>query len=172
MQLKIPDNPMKHWCDGSRWEMVDYMCEEVLKRIQIATMANFFSLNANKVSIVDNQFQHSIHVYVMHARKIIPILFTFQHFVEGGNANDLTTMIVQSLMQQRGLPKKETSTRLICFVVNEAFLLQGRYIGMIFQMKEKHVLSVMGQHCMAHKTNNNVQILSNLSIVAKLEDLL
>jgi hypothetical protein len=25
MQLKIPDNPMKHWYDGSRWEMVDYM---------------------------------------------------------------------------------------------------------------------------------------------------
>jgi hypothetical protein len=56
MQLKIPENPMKHLYDGSRWEMVDYMCEQVLKRIQIATMANFLSLNANKVSIVDNQF--------------------------------------------------------------------------------------------------------------------
>jgi hypothetical protein len=57
-------------------------------------MVNFLSLNANKVNIVDNQSQHSIHVYVMHAWKTIPILFTFQHFVEGGNANDLTTMIV------------------------------------------------------------------------------
>jgi hypothetical protein len=70
-------------------------------------MANFLSLNANKVSIVDNQSHHSIHVYVMHAWKIIPILFTFQHFVEGGNANDLITMIVQSLMQQRGLLLKK-----------------------------------------------------------------
>ncbi len=67
MQLKIP---MKHWYDGSKWEMVNYMCEQVSKRIQLATMANFFSLNANKVNIVDNQFQHSIHVYVMHAWKI------------------------------------------------------------------------------------------------------
>jgi hypothetical protein len=57
-------------------------------------MVNFLSLNANKVNIVDNQSQHSIHVYVMHAWKIIPILFTFQHFVEARNANDLTTMIV------------------------------------------------------------------------------
>ncbi len=165
---------MKHWYDGSRWEMVDYIYEQVLKRIQIDTMANFFSLDANKVNIVDNQFQHSIHVYVMHTWKIIPImyLFTVQHFVEGGNANDLTTMIVQSLMQQRGLPKKETSTRLIFFGPNRAFLLQGCYTRMTFQMKEKHVLYMMRQHCMAHKMNLDVQVLSNLPTVAKLEDLL
>jgi len=135
-------------------------------------MANFFSLNANKVSIVDNQSHHSIHVYVMHAWKIIPILFTFQHFVEGGNANDLTTMIVQSLMQQRGLLKKKTSTRLICFGANRTFLLQGCYTRMTFQMKEKHVIYMMGQHCMTHKMNLDAQVLSNLPMVAKLEDLL
>jgi hypothetical protein len=35
MQPKIPDNPMKHWYDGSRWEMVDYMCEQVLKEFKL-----------------------------------------------------------------------------------------------------------------------------------------
>jgi hypothetical protein len=35
----------------------------------------------------------------MHAWKRIPILFTFQHVVEGGNADNLIVVIVQALMQ-------------------------------------------------------------------------
>jgi hypothetical protein len=38
-------------------------------------------------------------------------------------------------------------------------------------MKEKHVLYMMGQDRMAHKMNFDVQVLSNLPMVAKLEDL-
>jgi hypothetical protein len=47
----------------------------------------------------DNQFWLSVHVYVMHAWVKIPIVLTFQSFVEGGNANNLIFVIVQSLMQ-------------------------------------------------------------------------
>jgi hypothetical protein len=62
--------------------------------------------------------------------------------------------------------------RLICFNVDGASIFQGYYIGMTFQLKEKFALYMMGQHCMAHKTNLAIQVLSNLPMVAKLEDLL
>ncbi len=56
-----------------------------------------------------------MHAYVTHAWKIILILFTFQHVVEGGNANNLIVVIAQAFMQQGGLIQEETTKRLICF---------------------------------------------------------
>jgi hypothetical protein len=43
---------------------------------------------------------------------------------------------------------------------------------MTFQLKEKYVPYMMGQHCMAQRMNLVVQVLLNLSMVAKLEHLL
>ncbi len=57
VQLNVLDNPIKHQFDGSRWEIVDYMFEQVLKQIKtIIIGANFLSLNANEVTIIDDQF--------------------------------------------------------------------------------------------------------------------
>ncbi len=47
---------MKHWSNGSRWEMTNCMSEHVLKQIQtIVVRANFLSLNADEVIIINNQ---------------------------------------------------------------------------------------------------------------------
>jgi hypothetical protein len=43
---------------------------------------------------------------------------------------------------------------------------------MTFQLKDKHYPYMMGQHCMAHRTNLIVQALLNLPMVLELEDLL
>jgi hypothetical protein len=74
-------------------------------------------------------------------------------------------------MLQGGLTKKEVGEKIICFGVDGASLFQGCYIKMIFQIKEMHSYYMMGHHCMAHRTNLAVQVLSNLPIVSKLEDL-
>jgi hypothetical protein len=60
---------------------------------------------------------------------------------------------------------------LICFGADGASFFQGCGIGMTFQLKEKYVPYMMGQHYMAHRTNL-VQVLLNLPMVAKVEDLL
>jgi hypothetical protein len=70
------------------------------------------------------------------------------------------------------LIQEEIARRLICFGINEASIFQGYYIGMTFQLKEKIILYMMGQHCMAYKTNLAIQVLSNLPIMANFEDLL
>jgi hypothetical protein len=52
----MSNNHIKHWSNGSRQEMADYMSEQVLKQIQtIIVKASFFSLIAGKVIIIDNQ---------------------------------------------------------------------------------------------------------------------
>jgi hypothetical protein len=51
-------------------------------------------LNAYEVIIDDNQSWISVHAYVMHAWKRIPIILTLQHVVEGGNVDKITTIII------------------------------------------------------------------------------
>jgi hypothetical protein len=46
------------------------------------------------------------------------VLFTLQHVVERGIAYNLTFVIMQSLLQQGGLTKKEIIERFICFGAN------------------------------------------------------
>ncbi len=92
------------------------MSEQVLKQIQTVIIgANFFSLNANEVTTIDDQSWILVHAYVMHAWKRILILLTLQHVVKGGNAKNLIVVIAQALMQQGGLIQEETTKRLICF---------------------------------------------------------
>jgi len=107
----------------------------------------------------------------MQAWKRVFILLTLQCIVEEGTKNNLTIVITQSMMQQGGLTKEEVGERFICFGVDGASLFLGCHVGMTPQLKEKHSLYMMGQHCMAHKTNLAMQVLSNLAIVSKLKDL-
>jgi hypothetical protein len=47
---------MKHWFDGANSKMIDYVCEQVLKRTQsVVVGSNFFSLNIDKITIIDNK---------------------------------------------------------------------------------------------------------------------
>jgi hypothetical protein len=96
----------------------------------------------------------------MHAWKRIHIPFTLECVVEGGNANNLTAIIIQALIRQGGLTQEESTKRLY---------FQGCHTVMTLQLKDKFVPYMMGQYCMAHKTNLVVQVLSNRPIVAKLE---
>ncbi len=71
-----------------------------MKQIQtIIIRVNFLSLNADEVITIDDQSWILVHAYVMHAWKKILILFTLQHVVEGGNANNFIVVIIQTLMQ-------------------------------------------------------------------------
>ncbi len=109
VQLNVLNNPMKHQSNGYGWEIADCMFEQVLKQTKIIVVgANFFFLNADEVTIIDNQSQILVHVYVMHAWKGIHILLTLECVVEGGNANNLTVVIIQTLMQQGGLTQKKS----------------------------------------------------------------
>ncbi len=62
----------------------------------VVILASFLYLSVDKIITIDIQscFQYMC-MWCMHGKKI---LFTFQHVFEGGNINNLTTAIVQSLM--------------------------------------------------------------------------
>ncbi len=107
-------------------------------------------MSADEVNIIENQSWISVHSYVMHAWKRIHILLTLQYIVEGGNVDNLITIIVQAFMKQGGLIQEERTKRLICFGAYGASILQGCPISVTIQLKEKFAPCMMVQHCMAH----------------------
>ncbi len=64
--FNVPNNPMKHWFDGVGWEMANFMCEQVLKKIQsVVVISRFVYLGVDEVKINDDQSWILINVYVM-----------------------------------------------------------------------------------------------------------
>jgi hypothetical protein len=54
--LKVKNNPIKHWTDGNGWGMAKIMHDVVLTSTKAITqVANYFSMNANEVTTLDNQ---------------------------------------------------------------------------------------------------------------------
>jgi hypothetical protein len=76
--LKVENNPKNHWTDWSGWRMAEAM-HDIVRTFIRTTMqgANFFSMSANEVIIVDNQQWISVHVYIMEDWHWFSILLTF-----------------------------------------------------------------------------------------------
>jgi len=66
----------------------------------------------------------------MNLGKSACISHTLMCYFNSGNLDNLTLVIIHSLMWQRGLIKEELSESwFICFSVDETFLFKGYHIG-------------------------------------------
>jgi hypothetical protein len=86
--------------------------------------------------------------------------------------DNLTLLIVKSIVEYGGVSEMEIINNLGCFEidgVNDVF--QGVKFNVTIQLMLKHVLYVFSVHCMAHHINLAIQTLSGLSLVTKIESL-
>ncbi len=88
------------------------------------------------------------------------------------DANNLTLLIMNFLMTQGGLKKKELVTRLVCFGVDGVSTFQGLKFGIIVQIQNWYSPFVTNVHCMAHQINLVVQTFSSLPLFSCIESLL
>ncbi len=102
----------------------------------------------------------------------MPILLNLERIVNGGTSNNLTSIIICSLVVFGGMSKSNIANKVVCFGVNNVIVFQSLKIGVIIQLVNKHFPFVVGIHYMAHRCNFVVQILSSLTFVAKIEGLL
>jgi hypothetical protein len=61
---------------------------------------------------------------------------------------------------------------LVYFGANEAIVFQCAKTSVITQLMQKHTPYFNSVHCMAHRTNLVVAILSSLKLISKVESLL
>jgi hypothetical protein len=91
--------------------------------------------------------------------------------IDGSIANNLTFLIIQSLVEYGGLSEVNIARKLICFSVDEVMIFHGVKSGVIIQLMQKHVPFVSDVHYMVHCANLVVYNLSGLSLVLKIESM-
>jgi hypothetical protein len=92
--------------------------------------------------------------------------------VDGSTINNLTFLIIQSLVEYRGLSEGDIAGKLIYFGANRVTSFHGVKSGVTTQLMHKHAPFVSSFHCMPCHTNLVVQSLNKLSLVSKIESML
>jgi hypothetical protein len=170
--LKVENCPRKHWSDSTGWTMVEVMHNVVLRATKVVVQKSpFISISCDEVTTIKNQSWLSIHVYVIKEWKNVLIMLNLQHVVDGTTSDNLTSLIVKSLMEFGGLSETNLANKLVSFGVDRVTIFQGVKNGVKAQIMQKHAPFVDGMHCMA-LTNLVVQTLSDLILVSKIESLL
>ncbi len=131
----------------------------------------FISMSCDEVTTIDNQSWLFVHVYVTNEWKRVSILLNLQRVVDGAIFNNLTSVIMKSLMEFGGLSETNLANKLVSFGVERVIVFQGVKNGVKAQIMQKHAPFVSGVHCMA-LTNLVIQTLSDLILVSKIESLL
>jgi hypothetical protein len=79
----------------------------------------FIFVNCDEVSTIDNQSWLFIHVYVIEQWKRVLILLNLQHVVDGTTFDNLTSLIVNNLMEFGGLNETNLANKLVYFGAKE-----------------------------------------------------
>ena len=122
--------PLKHWTEGSGWEMAESLFNVVQARTkEIVSAVSYFSVTCDEVTTLDNQSWISIHVYTIQDWERVPMLLCLQRVTEGGGADNITKMILGALTNEGGLTPYQIRDRFMAFGADGASVLQGKRNG-------------------------------------------
>jgi len=79
-------------------------------------------MSCDEVTIVDNGSWICTHAYVVQLWVKVPILLQIEYIMHGSNNNNLTEIIIVTLMKFGGLTREDKSKKLLCFGVDGAFV--------------------------------------------------
>jgi hypothetical protein len=171
-QLQVPDCPRRHWSMGAEWEMTESIAHVICEHTKVVVgEAKVFNLSADEVTSINGQSWLSIHIYISIGFKRVSILLALMRLVDGNSADVVKESIYAMLLWHIGLSQAQVAERLICFVAHGVSMFQGCMNDVIRQLKEYVAPFLFGVHCMAHRTNLEVEPLSRLPLVSKLETL-
>jgi hypothetical protein len=91
----------------------------------------FISMSCDEVTTIDNQSWLFVHVYVTNEWKRVSILLNLQRVVDGAIFNNLTSVIMKSLMEFGGLSEIDLVNKLVYFGANGITIFQGVKNGVI-----------------------------------------
>jgi hypothetical protein len=125
----------------------------------------YILVSCDELTTINNHSWLSIHVYVKEEWKRLPILLNLQRVVDGSIIDNLTYLIIQSLVEYGGLNEAAIAKKLICFGANGVMVFHSVKSGVTIPF-------VSSVHYMAHCTNLVVQSLNKLNLVSKIKFML
>ncbi len=113
-----------------------------------------------------------MHAYVMQNWIRIPILLTLEQIEVGATTENITTIILQSIMKFRGLTEDQLASRWVCLGCDMDSMFQVHHIGIIMQVKENTTPYFIDVHYMVHRTNLAIVVFSKMPIMSHIETML
>jgi hypothetical protein len=126
------------------------MQELVFTKTHLVQSTKFLFVSIDEITTMDCQGWIVVHMYVVEGWKHEHILLTLEQVLFGAIANNLTKMIVGSLLQYGGLSGTNLVSKLINFGANGALIFQGAKTSAITQLKETHTPFMPGVQFFAH----------------------
>jgi hypothetical protein len=94
----------------------------------------------------------------------VPIILNLETIVDGGTSDNLTNVSIHSLIVFGGMLKIDLINKVVYFGADGVSIFQS--------LKTNVFVQLINKHCPFHKCNLNVQTLSSLTLIAKIETLL
>jgi hypothetical protein len=140
-------------------------------KVAFATIA-FITVNANKVTSINNTQWCSIHLYVVQNWTKIPILFCLDQVGVYATSNNTFVLMFKCFLEFGGFRLKTLGGKLVNMGCYGTSVFQGHWTNITLQFLKKVTPFLSGVHCFAHETNLDVVTLSDLNLVCRLEGIL
>jgi len=106
--------------------MVKMMHKMLLEATKIAFVcANFFVVNADEITTINNTQWLSIHLYMVQGWKRVPILLCVESIRVFATSNNIFGLMVKGLLKFCGLRLEELARKLVNMGCNDSFVFQG-----------------------------------------------
>jgi hypothetical protein len=143
-----------------------------MKVVQAIASAQFFALTCDEATTNDNYSMICVHIYVMNNWTREVILLELARVQDGGCAKSMVEIICSALLKQGGLTREEICQKFISIGTDGASVFQGARAGVVRQLQDDHAPFVQGIHCLAHRVNLAMKVLSKLHIMSCVESML
>jgi len=103
--------------------------------------AKYIIVNCDEVTTIDNQSWCSVHAHIVYGFKKVPLLLNLERLLGGGTVDNLTTLILKSLMEYGGLTTEHVVNKLTCFASDKVAVftsIQTSFVVTQFKYKAMH----------------------------------
>jgi hypothetical protein len=100
------------------------------------------------------------------------LLLNLECLTKGSTSDQITQTIMNVVERDGGLSTEEVRQWLLCFESDGALVLQGKKNGFVVQIQGSHAPHCQDMHCVAHRIDLAVEVLSELDMVSSIKKLL
>jgi hypothetical protein len=109
---------------------------------------------------MDNQQWTNVHVYIMKDWHQFPILLTLEHVEANATIYNIIAILLKCMAKYGQLLVEKLGSRWVCIGCDKNSMFQG--IKVTSQLKSRVIPFLISLHCMAHKINLTIVVLSKL----------
>ncbi len=111
--LKVENMLHKHLHDSSSWEMVETMHHIAMESMKIVIQkVKYIIVNYDEVTNINNQSWCSMHAYIVDGFRRLPLMLNLERLFSENIVDNLTALILRSLMEYGGLTIKHVASKL------------------------------------------------------------